>query len=380
MRSVTAIVLSLLLGLAPVPLRAQGDDGRVEGVVSIEGRPLAGISLALVNLQTGAVHNVKTGAAGAYQVQVAPGEYTISSAGQAGLAVGRGPIRLFVGAGQVAVADVEMVALPVGQEPPPQAPTSIDAPQAADLASPQDASSPGADIGQEAGIAPAPGQWTIDVPAPEGGAAIRHDKVGCLVAGEYPLFDALINPSEIVARGRVFFKPGGSDEWYFVEMSLLPEGKFQAKLPRPRLEASPITYYVQATTTTFVESQTPEIQAIVVEHKEDCRDLPAAAFGSPGPVQVFSATSGAAISVPGFAAGGLAAAGLIAAIVGGAAAVGLGTVIVNNPTPTPSPTPTPIPPTSPPTPTPIPPPVPTPTPTPVPPPPCTTTPCPSPVP
>jgi hypothetical protein len=126
------------------------------------------------------------------------------------------------------------------------------------------------------------------------------------------------------------------------------------------VEASPITYYLQATTTEFEESQTPEIEAVVVEKKEECGDRKPAAFGPPGEVTVFSAATGATVSPVGFAAGGAAIAiGTIALIIGGAAAAGVVGGIISNPSPTPPPTPTPAPTAVP---TPIPTPVPTPTP------------------
>jgi hypothetical protein len=145
-----------------------------------------------------------------------------------------------------------------------------------------------------------------------------------------------------VARARVYFKAALGGDWFFVEMSA-QEGQFFGKLPRPKLEASPITYYIQATTTEFGEAQTAEAAGIVVTSAEECPDRKVAAIGPPGPVQVFSAATGSAVAPAGFAAGGLALAGTLL-LLGGAAAVGIGTVIaVTNPTPTPSPSPTPTP-------------------------------------
>lgn len=375
MRSATATLLSLLVAVWPIPLNSQASLGTVAGVVSVEGRPLAGASLALINLDTGAVHEVQSGATGTYEARLAPGDYAVSTRGPVGLAVGRGPIRVHVGAGLTAVADVDLVALPVAEEPQAQVATAQQPPRGAEsgmpgAGEPDQPVTPAGDAPQE----PAPlGTPVVEVPAPEGGAAIKFDKIECLIAGEYPLFNAEMQPAASVARARVFFRSAQSDDWFFVEMGQTPEGLFQGKLPRPRLEASPITYYLQATTTSFVDSQSAEIEAIVVNDKEECRDKLLAPLGSPGPVQVFSAQSGAAIVPAGFAAGGLLTAGVIAAIVGGATAIGVGTVIINNPPPTATPTPptpSPLP-----TPTPIPPPQPTPTPTPIPPPPCSTTPC-----
>ena len=118
------------------------------------------------------------------------------------------------------------------------------------------------------------------------------------------------------------------------------EGVFFGKLPRPRIEASPIEYYIQATTAEFVEAQTPQVSARVVEKKEDCEGKVAAA-GPQGPVQVFSAATGAALSPAGFAASGIGiAAGTLALLLGGAAAAGIAAAVtVFNPSPTPSPTP-----------------------------------------
>lgn len=383
MRSVTALALAVLMAAPPVgsgtPAR-----GTVEGIVSLGGRPLAGFTLALVDLDSGSVFKAKTGTSGQYKVDVNPGEYTLTSQGAAGLSVGRGPLRLFVGAGQTAVADVDLVALPVAQEPPPPTPSSAPAVDASTLPAslPQEPPSgepvpPSTEPGLEGTVAEEPYvKPELIVPAPEGGAGIRMDKIECLVAGEYPLFDANMDPSTIVARARVFFHPGTTEEWFFVEMAQMPEGQFQGKLPRPRLEASPISYYVQATTTGFVESQTQEVKAIVVADKIECGKLLLAPLGAPGPVQVFSASSGAIITPAGFAAGGLLTAGVVAAVIGGAAAIGIGVGVINNPPAEPSPSPSPTP-----TPTPVPTPTPTPTPSPSPtprPPGCSTTPCPVP--
>jgi hypothetical protein len=137
------------------------------------------------------------------------------------------------------------------------------------------------------------------------------------------------------------------------------EGVFNGKLPRPRIEASPIEYYIQATTAEFVEAQTPQVSARVVEKAEDCEGK-VAAYGPSGPVQVFSASTGAALNPAGFAAGGIGiAAGTLALILGGAAAAGIAAAVtVFNPSPTPSPSPsataTPHPPPPPPPPTPTP--------------------------
>jgi hypothetical protein len=334
MRTAIAVFLAALLAAPPVNLVSAPVSGTVQGVVTIAGRPVVGIALALIDLTSGAVHRTKSGAAGSFQIKVAPGDYVITSGGDTGLAIGRGPTRLSVAPGQVASADLDLVPLPVPvvtanasrQDPPPQEPPLT-----------QEPPGPG-ETG--AGLPPAPPSL-ITVGGLEGSATITHEAIGCFIAGEFPLIDANLDPPEKIARARIYFKAAQTD-WFFVEMAAAAEGKFEGKLPRPKLEASPITYYIQATTTEFAETQTPEIPAIVVVDKDKCPgDRKVAAIGPSGPVQVFSAATGAAISPAGFLAGGAAlTAGLIALILG-AAAVGIGAVI-NNPPASPSPSPSPI--------------------------------------
>jgi len=177
------------------------------------------------------------------------------------------------------------------------------------------------------------------------------------VAGEFPLLDAGIEPIASVARARVYFRGASGNAFYYVEMTQ-DQGRFFGKLPRPRVEASPITYYVQSTTTEFEESQTREIEALVVQDKGECGDRKVAAFGPPGAITIFSATTGASILAPaGFAAA--AASGLIvgavAVIAGGAAAAGIVGGVITGPgnggatpppviiEPSPIPTPAPLP-------------------------------------
>jgi hypothetical protein len=327
MRSFVAVTLSVLLTGLPGVVMAAPATGRIEGIVTVGGRPLSGVALALVDIESGSVQRITSASAGVFDAQVPPGRYVVTTENHAGLAVGQAPSVIPVSAGQIASARIDLVALPVGvlQETTPAA-------------------------GQQP-----PDTQTPPAKAPESGApVINHDPVGCFIAGEFPLLDAGIDPASTVARARVYFKSNLGNAYFYVEMTQ-NEGRFFGKLPRPQVEASPITYYIQATSTEFGESQTPEIEAMVVKEAKDCpADKKVAAIGPPGPVQVFSAATGAAITPAGFALGGAAlAGGLLAAIIGGAAAAGIAaavTVFKPSPTPTPappspspSPTPTPTP-------------------------------------
>jgi hypothetical protein len=311
--------------------------------------------VAFIELESGEVVRAVSGEDGSFETPATPGQYAVTTESQAGLTVGSAPVRVAVTSGQVANADVALLAVPSAlplmastagapQEPPAGIPTT-DMP---------------------AGTPQEPGM-PVFAETTGSGADIRFVPVTCFVAGEFPLLDAQIEPVQSVARARVYFRAAVSDQYYYVEMTQ-EAGTFYGKLPRPQVTASPITYYLQSTTAEFEESQTREIEAIVVEDEDECEGRPVAVFGPPGAVTVYSAASGASIIAPaGFAALGAGIAiGTIAVIIGGAAAAGIvGGVITDpgeetepppvvvvpspipTPTPLPTPEPTPIPPISP---------------------------------
>jgi hypothetical protein len=289
---------------------------------------------------------------GAFSTAAPAGDYAVTTESQAGLTVGQAPVRVAVVDGRVAAADVELVAVAaaVPQEPPAEG----QPPPAPPATPPAEGQAPASEAQAPAGPVWAETSGT--------GAQIRFEPVTCFVAGEFPLLDAGIEPLASVARARVYFKGAAGQAFYYVEMGE-DQGRYFGKLPRPRVEASPITYYVQSTTTEFEENQTREIEAVVVTDKADCGDRKVAAFGPPGPITIFSASTGASILEPaGFAAAasGLAV-GVLAVIAGGAAAAGIVGGVVTNPgggsgpepppiivQPSPIPTPLPLPLVSPP--------------------------------
>jgi hypothetical protein len=327
MRSVIAVVVAALMAAPPVNVVSAPLRGAVEGVVTIEGRPVSGVTVVLVDIESGAQQRVTSTSAGAFKADLAPGRYVVTTESKAGLVVGQAPTLVPVSAGQVASARIDLLplSLPVAQDPQAAPPT-------------------------------APGTGVIN-----------HDAVGCFVAGEFPLLDADIQPGDKVARARVYFKSALGDAYYYVEAAPGDLGKTFAKLPRPKVEASPITYYWQATFTDFGEVTGPENPVIVVDSVDKCEDKKVAAFGPAGPVQVFSASTGAAIAPAGFAAGILGTGALIGIIAGAIGAGVIGAAVINNPSPSPTPSPRPTPtPTPSPSPSPTPKPSPSPSPTPVP--------------
>jgi hypothetical protein len=319
MRQAVSAMIALLLVSPPPQVLGGPSQGTIQGVVTMQGRPLQGVAVAFIELESGNVVRATSGSNGGFETKAAPGQYAVTTESQAGLAVGKAPVRVSVVPGKLANAEIELVAVAAAmlQQPagapqqPPVPPPPVDA------------------------QAPPPGQAPTTFAQTTGsGATIQFEPVTCFVAGEFPLLDASIEPLPSVARARTYFKAAQGESFYYVEMTQ-DAGRFFGKLPRPKVEASPITYYLQSTTTEFEESQTTEIEAIIVEKKEDCGDRKIAVFGPPGEVTVFSASSGAAIAPIGFAAGGAAiAAGTVAAIVAGAAAAGVVGGVVVNPQPT----------------------------------------------
>jgi hypothetical protein len=141
-----------------------------------------------------------------------------------------------------------------------------------------------------------------------------------MVAGTNPLIDAGIAPDDRVREGRVYFKSALGSEFFYVEMT--PEaGRFVGVLPKPRLEAQTVTYYVQGISVGDEKSQTAEASAVVVEKAEDCGDRPVAALGPSDAVRVVSTTGGTGLP-PGFAGVSSVVAGAPGIAVAGAAAGG----------------------------------------------------------
>jgi hypothetical protein len=349
MRRAAAVLLAVLLALPAGDVRSAQASGTIQGVVRLDGQPRSGVTVAFIELQSGAIVRATSGGNGSFSAAAPVGEYAVTTESQAGLTVGQAPVRVAVAEGQTAAADVDLVAVAsaVLQEPAAPAGTPPQQPPAEPAASATQAPA-----GEQAPGGPT---WAETSGT---GAQILFEPVTCFVAGEFPLLDADIEPVASVARARVYFKGAAGEAFYYIEMGQ-EQGRYFGKLPRPRVEASPITYYVQSTTTQFEESQTREIEAIVVNDKVECGDRKIAAFGPPGAITIFSATTGVSILAPaGFAAvaaSGLAV-GAVTVIAAGAAAAGIvGGVVVNpggggtvtpppiNPTPIPIPTPIPKP-------------------------------------
>ena len=165
--------------------------------------------------------------------------------------------------------------------------------------------------------------------------AVDHAQVGCVVARQFPILSARIDPAERVTRARVYFRAQGRPHWYFVEMKL-EDGLFKGTLPRPGKGTARIEYYIEAVDTAAASTRTPDYAPPVADSAAECsRATPVAVASGARSVVPVSAPPGAPPIPVGFeangivttAAGAAGAAGAVAAttVAAGAGGGGIGT-------------------------------------------------------
>jgi len=304
--------------------------GTIKGLVSMAGRGIEGLSLTLVNLDTGKAFSVKTSIDGAFTALVPAGSYVFSSPGRSGVSISRAPLSVEVVSGRVASASVEVASLAFGQDPAVVA----------------------------------------------GTATITHDGFNCITEGEFTLVEAVFAPLASIVNGRLYFQSNLSPEWFYTEFEKIEPPvangpTHRAFIPKVNKDGGieTINYYIQVTSSDFAETKSPENSVKIVSGAGECKGFPGVGgigeglgklgpIGAPeGAVSVLSASGSVAGSLAGF--GGVAGATLgAAAVVGAAAAVAVGGAVAaaaaggTAATPTPAPTATPATPTPTPAPTP----------------------------
>ena len=161
--------------------------------------------------------------------------------------------------------------------------------------------------------------------------AIEHQDVACIVAGQFPVLDACFRPGPDLARARVYFRPEGAANWYYVEASTPTPARTddpaellcrRATLPKPKksLLDKHVEYYVEATGKRLESSQTETYRPLVVRNEGECKKK-AAPFVPNATVQVFPVMPAA------FAAGGGLSGTALVAVVGAGVAGGAGVVV-----------------------------------------------------
>lgn len=142
------------------------------------------------------------------------------------------------------------------------------------------------------------------VPAAAAQIQVGHSAVNCVVADQYPQLEATAPPGTNVRSARAYFRSALTSEFYYVEGEL-SAGRWVFRLPRPNMNAGPITYYVE-----FLgpDGRTADHTAVVVADTGDCEGRPVAAVAPSGPAAVFG-PGGVIAAPPGF--GGVGAASTI---------------------------------------------------------------------
>ena len=140
---------------------------------------------------------------------------------------------------------------------------------------------------------------------------IEHNAPACVQAGKYARLDACFRPASALARARVYFRKGGTTDWFYVEMARNAPCH-RALLPRPKKDIGRIEYYISATDRRSSEARTRDVTLLVSEDGS-CSAGPLAPIADSGSVVIGSA-SGAAPA--GFVTGG----GLSPLLIGGGVA------------------------------------------------------------
>ncbi len=126
--------------------------------------------------------------------------------------------------------------------------------------------------------------------------SINHQPIDCFVKDRFAQLEIEVKPALDVTSVRAFFKSARDDQYYYVQMALT-QGRFTAKLPRPREKAQSITYYIEITGADGTVRKTPEITGQVAKSAEACASGARVADAGPdGDVRVWA--SGASRSKP----------------------------------------------------------------------------------
>jgi hypothetical protein len=114
---------------------------------------------------------------------------------------------------------------------------------------------------------------------------IRHDQVGCVVAGLYPKVDACLVPVDNLGKAEIHFRASDAEPWYGV--GLATDGPcYSAFLPKPQRTTTEFQYYVAAVDRSFAEHLRPEAgpaapyHVRVVKNDRDCGSMARLAYSA----------------------------------------------------------------------------------------------------
>ncbi len=98
---------------------------------------------------------------------------------------------------------------------------------------------------------------------------ILHDGVGCIVAEQHAVIEALVEPTDDLITVKVYFRAEIYPAFFYVEAA--PSGgSYRAVLPRPSRDVSAVVYYLEAVDRAFNSFRTEEFRPRVVRDPADC--------------------------------------------------------------------------------------------------------------
>lgn len=155
--------------------------------------------------------------------------------------------------------------------------------------------------------------WALAVPATAQPVTVPTPTETCFVADQYPQITLAIAPADAVKAARIYFHSALGSSFYYVEAQRQGD-RFVSILPKPQLQAGPVTYYAEALDEAFTPFLTRHVEAQVVQHSDECDPQALAAvanppgalvvFGGAGVPAGFTGMAGAAVASGG---GGLGA-------------------------------------------------------------------------
>jgi len=102
----------------------------------------------------------------------------------------------------------------------------------------------------------------------------------CFIADQHPQIALSITPADAVKMARIHFHSALGTAFYYVEMQR-QGGYFRRVLPKPKLEAGPVTYYVEAFDNAFGQFRRLRSKAKVVQRSDECETNALAATTTP---------------------------------------------------------------------------------------------------
>ena len=103
------------------------------------------------------------------------------------------------------------------------------------------------------------------------GPEIAHSELKCVLAGEYLVLQAKIEPAGSVTTAKAYFRAADYEQFYYVEM-VLADDLFQGVLPKPSPEIAGIHYYLEAMDSSFNSVRTAEFTPQVVVDELTCEE------------------------------------------------------------------------------------------------------------